>query len=87
VRDFAEAKSAFKKLGWPKRKLFVEAFAQFERELAVLVVRAIDGQLVQYPVVETRQDVNLHICREVLAPADLPALRADLLGAVCEHPG
>src|SRR6202035_157657 len=26
----------------------------------------------QYPVVETRQDARLHICREVLAPADLP---------------
>src|SRR5205823_6506293 len=35
----------------------------------VIVVRAIDGCTVSYPVVETRQDPALHICREVLAPA------------------
>jgi 5-(carboxyamino)imidazole ribonucleotide synthase len=29
-------------------------------------------ECVQYPVVETRQDPRLHICREVLAPAELP---------------
>jgi 5-(carboxyamino)imidazole ribonucleotide synthase len=73
VRDASEARSACARLGWPNRMLFVEAFAAFDRELAVLVVRGLDGQIVQYPVVETRQDPNLHICREVLAPADLPS--------------
>src|SRR6202023_2860141 len=29
------------------------------------------GQIAQYPLVETRQDPALHICREVLAPADV----------------
>ncbi|HLZ31555.1 MAG TPA: 5-(carboxyamino)imidazole ribonucleotide synthase [Chloroflexota bacterium] len=72
VRDPAEATAAFTRLGWPERSLFVEAFAQFDHELAVLVVRGIDGQIVQYPVVETWQDATLHICREVLAPADVP---------------
>jgi 5-(carboxyamino)imidazole ribonucleotide synthase len=73
VRDPGQAQSAFSGLGWPDRALFVEAFTQFERELAVLVVRGLDGQIAQYPVVETRQDPKLHICREVLAPAELPA--------------
>jgi 5-(carboxyamino)imidazole ribonucleotide synthase len=73
VHDGSEVQSACVGLGWPDRTLFVEAFVQFERELAVLVVRDRDGQLAEYPVVETHQDPNLHICREVLAPADLPA--------------
>ncbi len=69
----AQAEAAFVALGWPRRALFVEAFVNFERELASLVVRDQAGQIAQYPVVETRQDPTLHICREVLAPADLPS--------------
>jgi 5-(carboxyamino)imidazole ribonucleotide synthase len=69
VRDADQAMAACAHLGWPGRALYVEAFAPFERELASLVVRGQDGQIVQYPVVETRQDPALHICREVLAPA------------------
>jgi 5-(carboxyamino)imidazole ribonucleotide synthase len=72
VRSASEAESACRHLGWPDRTLYAEAFVEFERELATLVVRALDGQLVNYPVVETVQDPNLHICREVVAPADLP---------------
>jgi 5-(carboxyamino)imidazole ribonucleotide synthase len=68
-----EAEAALSGLGWPERSVFAEAFAHFERELAVLVVRGLDGQIAEYPVVETRQDSRLHICREVLAPADLPS--------------
>lgn len=58
-------------LGWPARQLYAETFVEFERELASLVVRGLDGRLVQYPVVETIQDPVLHICREVLAPAEV----------------
>lgn len=64
-----DAESGFRRLGWPQRALFAEAFVPFERELACLVVRGQDGTLVNYPVVETRQDQRLHICREVLVPA------------------
>jgi 5-(carboxyamino)imidazole ribonucleotide synthase len=72
VRDASQVEAAFAALGWPGRALFAEAVVEFERELASLVVRGVDGQVAQYPVVETRQDPTLHICREVLAPADLP---------------
>ena len=71
VSSAEEAESACRRLGWPRRALFAEAFVPFERELACLVIRAQDGQMVNYPVVETRQDPLLHICREVLAPAPL----------------
>ena len=73
VHTATEAESAFRKLGWPNRELFAEAFADFERELASLVVRGQDGTIAQYPIVETRQDAVLHICREVLAPAEISA--------------
>jgi 5-(carboxyamino)imidazole ribonucleotide synthase len=72
VRNATEADSACRRLGWPDRELYVEALIEFERELATLVVRAADGHLVNYPAVETVQDSNLHICREVVAPAELP---------------
>jgi 5-(carboxyamino)imidazole ribonucleotide synthase len=68
-----EADSACRKLGWPAKALFAEAFVDFERELAALIVRGVDGAVVLYPIVETRQDPTLHICREVLAPADVPS--------------
>jgi 5-(carboxyamino)imidazole ribonucleotide synthase len=82
VHDDSEAGSACAALGWPDRALFVEAFADFERELAVLVVRGRGGQVVQYPVVETRQDARLHICREVLVPADVSPEVARLAAAM-----
>jgi 5-(carboxyamino)imidazole ribonucleotide synthase len=69
VRSPRDADAACERLGWPDRTLLAEAWVNFERELAVLVVRALDGSVVSYPVVETRQDPELHVCREVLAPA------------------
>jgi 5-(carboxyamino)imidazole ribonucleotide synthase len=72
VHTADQAEDACRKLGWPDRQLFAEVLLNFERELAALVVRAPDGSIVQYPLVETRQDPALHICREVLAPADVP---------------
>ena len=73
VHGADEVAAACQRLGWPERRLFVEARVPFERELAGLVVRGLDGSVAQYPVVETRQVPALHICRSVLAPADLPA--------------
>ena len=67
-----EADAACQRLGWPERELFAEAWVEFERELACLVVRGLDGGVAEYPVVETRQDPGLHICREVVAPANVP---------------
>jgi 5-(carboxyamino)imidazole ribonucleotide synthase len=72
VREPDAAEQACTQLGWPDRQLYAEAFVEFERELASLVVRGLDGQIAQYPTVETIQDATLHICREVHAPADVP---------------
>jgi 5-(carboxyamino)imidazole ribonucleotide synthase len=72
LHDASQVTVALSALGWPERSVFVEAFTAFDRELASLVVRGLDGQTAQYPLVETRQDPGLHICREVLAPALVP---------------
>jgi 5-(carboxyamino)imidazole ribonucleotide synthase len=82
VRNPDEAEAACHQLGWPDKELFAEAFIAFERELASLVVRGLDAQVVQYPVVETIQDPRLHICREVLAAADIAADIADRAAAI-----
>jgi 5-(carboxyamino)imidazole ribonucleotide synthase len=82
VHQPSEAEAACRKLGWPDRALFAEAYLEFERELASLVVRTLDGDVVQYPVVETRQDEHLHICREVIAPAEIPVEVSDRATAI-----
>lgn len=55
--------------------LYVEAFCPFERELAVMVCRALNGQTAVYPVVDTVQ--KDHICHLVRAPASVPPDRAE----------
>ena len=47
----------------------VEAFVPFQRELAVIAVRSLGGEVLTYPVVETHQPDQ--ICRWALAPVDL----------------
>jgi 5-(carboxyamino)imidazole ribonucleotide synthase len=58
---------AFARLGFPARALYVERWAPFTRELAVIVARGRDGAVVVYPTVETEQ--RDHICHIVRAPA------------------
>ncbi|HET9110222.1 MAG TPA: 5-(carboxyamino)imidazole ribonucleotide synthase [Ktedonobacterales bacterium] len=58
---------AFERLGFPERTLYVERWAPFTRELAVIVARGRDGEMVVYPTVETVQ--RNHICHIVRAPA------------------
>jgi 5-(carboxyamino)imidazole ribonucleotide synthase len=55
--------------------VLLEAFIPFEKELAIMVARAADGQVVTYPTVETQQ-IN-QVCRRVIAPAAIaPPLAA-----------
>lgn len=49
------------------QQLYAEQFVPFQKELAVMVARSLDGQTAVYPVVETIQERN--ICLEVLVPA------------------
>jgi 5-(carboxyamino)imidazole ribonucleotide synthase len=65
--SLGDISTAFARLGFPDRALFVERWAPFVRELAVMVTRGRDGSIAQYPVVETIQEN--HICHIVRAPA------------------
>jgi len=66
--------AAWDALGGGAFPLFVEAFCPFVKELAVMVVRSVDGSHAEYPVVETVQ--KDHICHVVTAPASVePSIR------------
>lgn len=62
--DIAKALEAFE-----GRALYAEAFVPFVKELAVMVARSTENDVVLYPIVETIQQRN--ICIEVLAPAPI----------------
>ncbi|MGQ9870681.1 5-(carboxyamino)imidazole ribonucleotide synthase [Leptodesmis sp.] len=47
--------------------LILEEFVPFERELAVMAARSVDGTIVVYPVVETEQ--KNQVCHRVFVPA------------------
>lgn len=49
--------------------VLVEEFVAFKRELAVMIARRPGGEVVSYPVAETRQAD--HVCHEVLVPAPI----------------
>ncbi|KAL9302004.1 putative phosphoribosylaminoimidazole carboxylase [Arabidopsis thaliana] len=65
-----ELSSAVTALGGFSRGLYIEKWAPFVKELAVIVARGRDGSMVCYPVVETIHRDN--ICHIVKAPADVP---------------
>ncbi|WP_414529814.1 5-(carboxyamino)imidazole ribonucleotide synthase [Nodularia chucula] len=50
-------------------QFLIEEFVPFERELAIIAARSVEGEVVTYPVVETQQEQQ--VCRRVIAPADL----------------
>ena len=73
VRGPGEVAAAWERLGAPARQLYAEAFVPFRRELAVMVARSLGGAVAVYPVVETVQAADAHICRLVRAPAAVTA--------------
>jgi len=82
VRDVSELDEAWQKLEGDRNALYAEEFCDFEQELAIIVTRSINGDMVHYPVVET---VNRdHICHVVKAPAKVPDRLAVEVGAVAE---
>ncbi|GKV27316.1 hypothetical protein SLEP1_g36502 [Rubroshorea leprosula] len=70
ARSEEELSSAISALGGFSHGLYVEKWAPFVKELAVIVARGRDNSIVCYPVVETIHREN--ICHIVKAPADVP---------------
>jgi 5-(carboxyamino)imidazole ribonucleotide synthase len=48
----------------------VEEFVKFDRELAVIAARGIDGEVITYPILETQQEDQ--VCRRVFTVDNLP---------------
>ena len=49
--------------------VLLEKFIPFERELAVMAARSLNGEIAIYPIVETQQETQ--VCRRVIAPAKI----------------
>ncbi|KAK6919790.1 ATP-grasp fold, ATP-dependent carboxylate-amine ligase-type [Dillenia turbinata] len=70
VKSEKEISSAVTALGGYAQGLYVEKWAPFVKELAVIVARGRDDSILCYPVVETIHKEN--ICHIVKAPANVP---------------
>ncbi|KAG6843978.1 phosphoribosylaminoimidazole carboxylase ade2 [Tephrocybe sp. NHM501043] len=64
VREISQIPDAISALG--NRPLYAEKWVPFEKEIAVMVVRTVDGEVQSYPAVETVHKEN--ICHLVFAP-------------------
>lgn len=74
IKCESEVKEKFSKLTGEK---LVEAFIPFDKELAVLVARNADGEIVVYPIAHTLQEN--HICHLVCVPAEIsPAIETQI---------
>lgn len=69
LNSAADIDHAWDKLNGTEQELYVEAFCPFTLELAVMVTRGTDGEMIHYPVVESVQ--QNHICHLVRAPANI----------------
>lgn len=67
IRNQKDIEKALKKLAG--RKLYIEKFINFQKELAVMVARNTKGEISAYPVVETIHRNN--ICHIVKVPAKI----------------
>ncbi|KAJ3226765.1 phosphoribosylaminoimidazole carboxylase ade2 [Clydaea vesicula] len=69
IKSQKDFHSGLKALGNGKMELYIEKFVPFVKELAVMVARGRDGEVLSYPVVETIQKNN--VCQLVIAPAQI----------------
>lgn len=67
IKDEGDIEQGMQKL--KGRKLYVEGYVSFVKELAVMVARSINGEIAVYPVVQTIHKDN--ICDTVLVPAPI----------------
>ena len=75
VKSQADIEDSIKALGGGQPnapELYAEKWVEFTKELAVMVAKSSNGEIVSYPCVETIQKDN--ICHLVIAPAPISAL-------------
>ncbi|MEO0519098.1 MAG: 5-(carboxyamino)imidazole ribonucleotide synthase [Cyanobacteria bacterium P01_A01_bin.116] len=78
LQTFEEIQATWKTLGY--QPILLEAFVNFEKELAVMVARSNTGEVAVYPVVETQQIDQ--VCRRVIAPAQVEERVVDEVSAI-----
>ncbi|MGY6530477.1 MAG: 5-(carboxyamino)imidazole ribonucleotide synthase [Cyanobacterium sp.] len=78
VKSPDELDSALKVLG--NVPFLMEEFIPFDRELAVIVARGVDGVVCDYPVVETYQ--KHQVCRWTIAPANVTTAQREEVKAI-----
>ncbi|MEY3333952.1 MAG: hypothetical protein RLZZ176_2255 [Cyanobacteriota bacterium] len=66
IRDIA---TLSKIINQSQTQFLVEEFVPFQRELAIIAARSVNGEIVIYPTVETFQENQ--VCRWVIAPAKI----------------
>ncbi|WFD22572.1 phosphoribosylaminoimidazole carboxylase [Malassezia equina] len=66
LRSMDDMDAAISALGGGTRPLYAEKWAPFSQEIAVMVVRSVDGHVASYPAVETVHEHS--ICHSVYAP-------------------
>lgn len=66
IRDIA---TLSKIINQSQTQFLVEEFVPFQRELAIIAARSVNGEIVIYPTVETFQENQ--VCRSVIAPAKI----------------
>ncbi|MEL7142298.1 MAG: 5-(carboxyamino)imidazole ribonucleotide synthase [Cyanobacteria bacterium J06554_3] len=76
--SLAAVQSTWEGLGY--QPVLLEAFVDFEKELAVMVARSQAGEVVVYPVVETEQVAQ--VCRRVIVPARVAESVAEEVRAI-----
>lgn len=81
IKDTADLQSTLEAIITKSQKSqpswLIEEFVPFERELAVIAARSVNGEVVVYPIVETQQENQ--VCRRVIAPAGItPELTAEI---------
>jgi 5-(carboxyamino)imidazole ribonucleotide synthase len=74
VRDAVDAESLFRELG--AVPLIVEAFVEFDRELSIVAVRGLGGQVAFYPLVENHHHEGMLDTSFAPAPRLTPELQA-----------
>lgn len=62
--------------------VLVESFIPFDRELAVMAARGVNGETIVYPVVETYQQHQ--VCQRVIAPARISEELSEKIGAIAQ---
>lgn len=65
IADRASLEAIWERCG--QKPMLLQEFVPYERELAIIAVRSVSGEVVVYPVVETQQEKE--VCHRVIAPA------------------